>query len=227
MLDEYASYTPDQISVDKLTDESGWLGSIEGDMNPYLKQILDPQIRELSDSLQRGRRDLGASAQMSGAFGDARHGVLEGDMYDATQQNIADVTGRTYKDAFDAAMALRSGDRSAKFASDTTNRDAGIQQNANKATAASGIAGLGSQYLSQFRDVNDSLFNAGQVERDASEEQRAAMQGFQEALKNKDYDSAMKLLGHPGTPYTTSSTSKTSSNDGLMGLLGAGIGALF
>lgn len=228
MLDDVANYNPANIDTTKLTDESGWLGSIAGDMNPYLEQILQPQIRELNKQAQIGRRDLADGATMSGAFGDARHGLLEGDIYDTTARNVADVTGQAYKDAFDSAMAMRAGDRSAKFGVDTANQNAGFQQQANKITAASGVAGLGRQYQDQWSAVNDALFNSGQVQRDATEEQRLAIQGFQEAMKNKKYDDAMRILGAiNGSPYSTSSTSKESSNDGLWGLIGSGISALF
>ncbi|MBT1154380.1 hypothetical protein J1C56_02115 [Aminobacter anthyllidis] len=228
MLDEFAAYKPDQLSAEKLTDEGGYLGSIDGYMNPYLRQILDPQIREIGDGLQRGRRDLGANASMSGAFGDARHGIVETGLYDDAAENAADITGRTYSDAWNNAMQMRSGDMATKLGVDTSNRDAETLANENKATAASGIAGLGQQYFKNFTDVNDALFNAGQVEREASQEQNDALRSFQEAIKNKKYDDALKLLGAvQGSPYPTSSTSKTKSDDGLFGLLGSAVGSLF
>lgn len=227
-LDQFANFDPATLSVDKLTDENGYLGSIQGYMNPYLEQVLNPQIREINEALQGGRRDLGAGAQMAGAFGDARHGIMENSLYDTAMQNITDVTGRTMRDAWAEAMALRTGDRSAKFASDTSNRDADMAQNQNLATAATGTAALGQQYKKDFFDVNDALWNAGQAEQDSNQEQNDALRAFQEALKNKKYDDAMRILGAlNGTPYSTSSTSKTKSDDGLLGLIGAGLGAVF
>lgn len=227
-LDQFANFDPATLSADKLTDENGYLGSIDSYMQPYLQQVLDPQIREINEALQGGRRDLGAGAQMSGAFGDARHGIMETGLYDTAMQNVSDVTGRTMADAWSEAMALRSGDRSAKLAVDTSNRDADINQNQNLATAATGTAALGQQYKKDFFDVNDALWNAGQAEQDANQTQNDAMRQFQEALKNKKYDDAMRILGAlNGAPYSTTSTSKTESDDGLMGLIGSGLGAVF
>lgn len=227
-LDQFAGFDPATLSTEKLTDEGGYLGSIESYMSPYLKQVLDPQIREINEALQGGRRDLGAGAQMAGAFGDARHGIMETGLYDTAMQNISDTTGRTYADAWNEAMALRSGDRSAKLAVDTSNRDADIQQNQNLATAATGTAALGQQFKKDFFDVNDALWNAGQAERDANQEQNDAMRAFQEALKNKKYDDAMRILGAlNGAPYSTTSKTTQKSDDGLAGLIGAGLGAVF
>ncbi len=212
MLNEFAAFKPG-----KLTDETGYLGSIDSYVNPYLKQVLDPQIREIEDGLQRRRRDLGANAQMSGAFGDARHGVLEAGMYDDAAENIADVTGRTYAQSYDNAMGLRAADR-----------DAAMAANANKATAASGIAGLGQQYLNSFTNVNDALFNAGQIQREALQEQADVRRTYTEAVKNKRYDDALKLLGAiRGSTYPTTTTQTQKSNDGLSGIFGSLLGGLF
>lgn len=211
MLDEFSSFDPGQ-----LTDETGYLGSISGDMDPYLEQVLGPQIRKMKEQLQIGRRDLADGATMSGAFGDARHGVLEGDIYDTTQRNISDVTGSAYSQAYRDAMERRASDRAAM-----------VGQNANKATAASGIAGLGRQFQDQWNTANDALFNSGEVRRDATEEQRLAVERFQTALKDKKYNDALRMLGAAqGTPYETTSTTETKSNDGIWSLLGSGLGAI-
>ena len=227
LIDEFAAYTPDQISVDKLTDETGSLGTIQSYMDPYLEAILAPQRRRLNESLQMGRRDLADSMTMHGAFGDAQSSLLEGDLYEGTARNIADVEGEAYSNAFNNAMNMRAGDRSAMYAADVGNRDAATAANQNKATAASGVAGLGRQFQDQWSQVNDSLFNAGQVERDAKEEQRVALQQFQEALKGKRYDDAMRILqATEKVPYSSTSTTKNSSDDGIWQALGAGLGAL-
>lgn len=209
---DFASFTPD-----KVTDEGGYLGKIDNYMNPYLDRVMAPQLKQIQDSLQSGRRDLGGSAAMSGAFGDARHGVMETGMYDDANRASTDVVGRTMSDAFTTAMGLRAGDNQ--------NR---INANQNKATAAAGIAGLGQQHFQNISDTNDALFNSGQVERGVEQERITAMRGFQEAIKNKKYDDAIKLLGvlmGSPQPSTTTTSGSQSSNDGIFGLLGALAGA--
>jgi len=213
LLDQFANFNPG-----RLVDEGGFLGKMSDYMNPYTQNVLDPQIRQIEENLQRGQRDLGANATMAGAFGDARHGIEGAQLRQDAGQAITDVTGKAYADAWNNAMGLRSSDR-----------DAQVQQNANKATAAQGFSGLGQTYLKNFMDVNDALFNSGQVERDASEEQRVALQNFQTAIKDKKYNDALKLLGAVrGTPYqtNTTSTSTQKSDDGMWGLLGSVLGGV-
>lgn len=256
--------TPGTLSTERLVDENGQLGAISDYMNPYLDQVLAPQIREIDEAIQRQRNDLGASSAMSGAFGDARHGILEGEIYRGGNEAVGDAAGRTHADAFTQAMGARSGDLNRFLNVDMANMDnanralermmqgdfanldstnQGIARNmqrdfanqgaeeaatSRKAAGAQGLAGLGGQYFNLFTDVNDMLFNAGEVEREAEMERSEAMRGYQEAIKSKKYDDALKLLmAAQGAPYSTDTTSKTKSNDGLFGLLGSALGSIF
>ena len=106
----------------------------------------------------------------------------------------------------------------AGFADSDANRDLDVakvnQQAEESATdrlgvGASAKSALGKQYYDYFTGVNDALYNAGTAERDAAEEQRSATQQFQEALKNKKYDDALKLLAAAsGSTYPTSSSAQ-------------------
>jgi hypothetical protein len=242
----YANKTAQGLDTERVVDQNGFLGKISDYMNPYLQQVLNPQIKAANEQLQRGRRDLGANAQMSGAFGDARHGVVEQGLYDDTQENIADLTGRTYASGFDTAMGLRANDIGRKdsmdlakagyaegdvnrlLTRDTLNQAAREAATERLGTGAKATTDLGQTSLKNFMDVNDALFNAGDIQRDAQEEQRVAVQKFQELIKNKKFDDALKMLGAlQGTQYPTSSTSEQSSNDGAMGWIGALLGSLF
>ena len=262
---------------ERVVDENGYLGSINDYMDPYLQQVLNPQIRELDESLQKGIRAQDANAQMSGSFGDARHGIVDSQLYDDRARQGSDITGKAYSDAYNNAMSLRSGDINregalqenainralgidtanigfnenainrdlqaalarAGFADNDANRDLDVaktnQQAEESATdrlgvGASAKSSLGKQYYDYFTGVNDALYNAGTVERDAAEDKRSATQQFQEALKNKKYDDALKLLAAAsGSTYPTgsSSSSTTSSNDGAAGIAGSVLGGLF
>lgn len=211
-ISQFGNYDPSS-----LVDETGDLGSIDSYMNPYLEQILNPAVANMTDQMQKSLNQVGTEAMTSGSFGGARHGIAEGEIYRDTNRDIGDLTARTMAGGYDAAMGQRAADRAVN-----------MEANANKMTAASGVAGLGNQFYDLFSNVNDSLFNAGEVERDAEIERNNTMRQFQEAIKNKKYDDAMRIISAvQGVPYSQETTQKTSSNDGLLGLLGAGLGALF
>jgi hypothetical protein len=186
----------------------GKIGQTSDYMNPYIKGVLKPQIRELNQQSQRNANDIGASAASAGAFGDARHGIAEGENFEKTNQAISDATGAAYSNAFDRAAA---------------ERQAAIER---MGTGAQGLMGVGDNLFQKFNSVNDSLYNAGTQAYNMDERQRMTQQQFQEALKNKDYDSMIKLLAAVnGSPKE--STSTTSSNDGMFGIIGSLLGGLF
>lgn len=192
----------------RLVDEGGTLGKISDYTNPFLNEVLNPQIRAINEQLQSGVRDLGASQQSAGAFGDARHGVFEGRLYDDAAENVSDITGRAHAAAWDDAMNRRMADR----------------DNAYKGAGA--IADLGKRRFDTYMDANDALFNAGDTRRDAAEEKRVAVEKFRTAIKDKKYNDALKLLGViNGTSQPTTTTTETKSNDGIGGIIGALLGA--
>lgn len=204
-LDQAKGYWDEYANAGKV---NGQVGNVSDYMDPYLKGVLDPAIREIQDESERQRRGIGASAAMSGAFGDARHGVADVGNYAKTNEAISDTTGRIYSDAFGNAQ---------------NERNLAVER---LGTAATGVQGVGSDLYSKMNDVNDRLMNAGDVSYNFQEKKRATMQQFQEALKNKKYDDAMKMLAAiNGTPKE--STSETESDTGMWGLLGALAGGLF
>jgi hypothetical protein len=187
---------------------NGQVGSVKDYMSPYIKGVLNPQIREITQESQRQANDIGSQAAAAGAFGDARHGIEEGENMEKTNQAISDATGQAYQNAFDRGQN---------------------QQNViaeRQATGAQGLMGVGDNLFQKFNDVNDSLYNAGNIAYNMDEKRRQTMQSFQEALKDKNYNDAIKLLAAlNGSPKE--STTTTSSNDGLFGILGSVLGGLF
>lgn len=177
--------------------------SVNDRMNPYLKGVLDPTVRELQQEDERQRNSIGAQAQMSGAFGDARHGIMEGEQSERTNQAISDASAKIYSQGYDDLM----------------NR---------VGTAAQGAASNGQQYYDMTTGVNDALFNAGTAVQQNQEKARSAQQEYAEAMANRDYDRAIKLLAAAqGAPMSTTQKQTQSSDDGLWGLAGSVLGGLF
>jgi len=204
-LDEAKSYWDDYANAGKINGE---IGTTAQYMDPYLREVLDPAIREITQESERQRRAIGANATMSGAFGDAREGIEQGQNWEKTNQAIADTTGRLYSDAFNNAQQQRN------IATERLG------------TAASGIQGVGDDLFNKTQAVNDSLYNAGNMAYNFEEKRRQTLQQFQEALKNKKYNDATLLLqALSGAPKE--SITNTQNNTGLFGLLGALAGGLF
>lgn len=77
-------------------------------MNPFLQGALDPVIRRINEEAQQNAIGTRAGQIMSGgegAFGDARTGVLEGQLEEARLRGIGDTMASGYRDAYDRALA--------------------------------------------------------------------------------------------------------------------------
>jgi hypothetical protein len=155
------------LTTERLVDENGWLGQISSYMNPFIQNVLDPQIRRMNEQTDRNSRSLASQATMSGAFGDARHGLMESQMLDDANRAVSETTGRAYSDAFNTAMGQR--------ASDIGRYDQTGQFNQTMSEAAAN------------RQAGLEQFNVGQQEQAIQRELQAALEraGFAESGANR------------------------------------------
>lgn len=81
------------------------VGDVQSYMNPYLQGVLDPQVRELRRQADISRIADNARLSKQGAFGGSRTAILEAENQRNLMQQIGDVTGKGYANAFDQAQA--------------------------------------------------------------------------------------------------------------------------
>jgi len=93
--DDMGAYTPGSF-----TDE----GVAETYMNPYLQQVLDPQLEELRRQAEISRVNQAGKLTRAGAFGGARQQLADSELTRNLLDKMAGVTGKTYADAFNRAQ---------------------------------------------------------------------------------------------------------------------------
>ena len=93
---------PEEMGSFSITDEGFDMGSY---MNPYLTSVLNPQIEELNRQAAIGRLDANKRLTGAGAFGGSRQAVMDSELERARLDEIAQLTGRTYADAYDKGIA--------------------------------------------------------------------------------------------------------------------------
>lgn len=114
-------------------------------MNPYAQTALQPQIQALN--LQQGQQQMAndKNATMSGAFGDARHGVAQGltNYYGDQALNNIEATGMNH--AYDTGLqAFQQGQQQQLQAGGQLGQQAGQQQQMGL-TGANAVFGAGTQ----------------------------------------------------------------------------------
>lgn len=194
----YANAAP-HITSSRVVDQNGRLGKIKDYIDPYIANALKPAIRDLRESGQVQRNDIGAGATMAGAFGDSRHGIAEGQQMKMEDQAVGDLTATGYSNAYQQAMGQRSTDLD-RFASTDVLKD---QMQLNKALS---LLGIGDQHQQHTQAQMDALYN---------EFQQAREWPF------RQFDLITALTGGTPTAQNTTVTTQQPQTNPLWQILGA------
>jgi len=116
--------TPTDMGSFSITDEGFDMGSY---MNPYISSVLNPQIEEINRQAAIGRLDANKRLTGAGAFGGSRQAVMDSELERARLDEISQLTGRTYADAYDKGIAQfnRERDRATDYGFDVLDAQLG------------------------------------------------------------------------------------------------------
>ena len=106
---EYAGLDPNQQTgigsfSTGYTPGSFTTASAQQFMNPYLQAALEPQLREARRQADISRVADAGRLTRAGAFGGSRQAIMEAEGARNLGQQLADITGRGYSDAFTQAQ---------------------------------------------------------------------------------------------------------------------------
>ncbi len=110
----YVPYTGERVaglSADTNTALSGLRNylqnpgsQVERFMNPYVDSALQPAIREINKAADTELLGNQASAQFSGGYNDARHGINDVQLNSERMNRIGDITAETYGKAYESGQ---------------------------------------------------------------------------------------------------------------------------
>lgn len=112
-------------------------------MNPFLQAALDPQIREAQRAAEQQRIEQAGRLSKAGAFGGSRQAIMESELGRNLSQNLADITGRGYAQAFDAAQRAFTQDQARALQAQQAQEAARQAQGAQALSAAQQAAQFG------------------------------------------------------------------------------------
>lgn len=223
----YGAAPAGQVNTGRVVDESGPLGKISDYMNPYVNQVVQPQIRNLNEAAARQRIQSGEAATAGGAFGDARHGVADSLTNREQMNSIADVTGRGYSDAYNQAMAARTGDVGRMFQADTQNQ--ALREQALQRQLQSGQSSMdfGLANNADYLQRLNAKMNVGNMQQQQGQKLRDYdYMNYQQGVEwpFRQFDTLKSLLtGQPNAGQTQQQT--TGGNSGVWNILGSALGA--
>lgn len=222
----YASAPAQSISTERIVDEGGQLGAIDDYLNPYVENALTPALRRIQEQSDAQRKRIAAGATAGGAFGDARHGILEAQLGRDTSTAMGDTASQFYLDAFERALGARRDDLGRMLDVDKSN------------------AVFSEQALDRgFQGTGALLDRTAQDQQTALERIKALLttggmqQGNEQAELDAAFEDFLRKYGHDfdvigmmasalsGVPYTKTQTTTQPNNSGL-GFLGSAAGSL-
>ena len=156
---DYAAGLFDDIIFDP-TDYAGQVGRwtdegvAESYMNPFMEQVLNPQLEEIRRQAEITRLNDAARLTAAGAYGGSRQGIMEAEGWDNMARLMNETEGAGYRDAYNTGsgiwksdedrmlQALGMGDASNQFA-------ANMQLRAQQAAEQAKQFGAGQQLEAQ------------------------------------------------------------------------------
>jgi len=84
--------------------------SMNSYLNPYYKEVMESATSRMIDQRNQDLMKVGDAAEAAGAFGGSRHGILDAEVYDRSQRNIAEMEYGMLSDRFNTAAALGAQD---------------------------------------------------------------------------------------------------------------------
>lgn len=177
--------------------------NLKGYMNPYIDEVLQPQLRENNRAYERERTRLGNSD--ASVWGGDRSAFAASELERGHRESISDITNKTYSEAFDAATR--------NFFTDTARRQA----------AASSYQKLGEGLSALDTQDIQNLMATGGVERLLRQAQMDSE--YADFLEERDWDvnNLDTLLQAIGAASGNTTTTRTDGKAGAAGrILGAG-----
>lgn len=120
-----------QVTVDKVNTSAF--------MNPFVKDAVEPAMRDIEKRFAGQRNQIGGTAASSGAFGDDRHRMLDQAAYKDERSALSDTYMQAMKSGYDTSLAAaeRDSDRllgasqfNAGLQNNSIDRQVGVQENA-------------------------------------------------------------------------------------------------
>lgn len=150
------------------------VGTVESYMNPYLQNVLDPQLREAQRQADIARMEGASRLSKAGAYGGSRQAIMEAEGQRNLQQLLSDITGKGYASAYDSAQARRAADIAA-----------GQQGLAQQTAATQALGNIGAQQAQYGLANLAQQLSAGATQRDI--EQQGLTADYNQYLRELQY----------------------------------------
>jgi hypothetical protein len=221
------SYAPTTFGYEAFTPQAA-----QQYMNPYLQAALNPQLEEARRQADISRVQQAGRLTKAGAFGGSRQAIMESELTRNLGQNLANITGQGYSQAYQSAQQAFQADQARKAQAQAATEASrqfgagyglqGLQAAMGAAQQQAGLAQAGQQ--AGLQNIQAQL-GAGAAQRDIEAQGLAA--DYKRFQEERDYP--YKMLQYQqsflqGLPIAA--TSYQAETSPLQDIFGTGTGLL-
>lgn len=154
-------------------------------MNPYLQQVLQPQLQELNRQAQIQQMQNASRMTKAGAFGGGRQAIMDAELQRNLLQQTGRTTGEAYANAFDKAMAQYNAEQARRVQEAQYGAGFGLDALSRAVSAAQAGAQIGQGMGAEQRANLAAQLGAGATQRDI--EQQGIAADLAEFQQQRDY----------------------------------------
>lgn len=156
------AFTPTSFTGTYETAEGKQAPLAQQYMSPYLQAALDPQLQEARRQAEISRMEQAGRLAKAGAYGGSRQAVMESELNRNLLQNLANITGTGYQQAFESAQKQFNTEQDRQAAATKAAQDYGlaaIQRQSDLGQVQRDIEqqGIAADYA-QFKEERDYPF---------------------------------------------------------------------
>jgi hypothetical protein len=180
--------------------------SMNAYINPWQNQVMNDVSGRMREDRDMQLGQVGDNADAAGAFGGSRHGIVEGEVYNNSQQNIGEMMNQMAQQGFNTAGQFAGQDRQLNM------------------QGAQGLQNLGSQQFNMGNQLNSNMMNNGSMQQSMLQSiLGGADQQYGQYMDSPNSALNVLLAAMTGSPMNNAGQTTSQYNPGTMDYAGLGL----
>lgn len=204
--------------------------TIQGFMNPFTQGVIDQGVTEINRDLGDQRIKNQSAAALAGAFGGARHGVIDAESQRTAASTLQNFVGTQLNTGFNQAVNQYNTDYGQKLAATELNNKAKGQNFSQAQSLAQLLANLGQQKQTQTLAASKAQMDMGNtvMAQEQAQKDNAYEKGYRDRREYPMdiYERLAAINAMQPVNRTSTTTGSTKSGGGWLGPLIGSVGSV-
>lgn len=206
-------------------------GTLSQYMNPFAQGVIDQGVNEIGRNLTGQRLQNQSAAAQAGAFGGARHGVIDAEAQRTAADTLQNFVGNQLNTGFNQAVGQYNTDFGQKLQANAASNAAKAQNFGQSQSLAQILANLGQQRQQQQLAAGGAQLNLGNVmtAQEQAQKDNAYSKGYvdQRGYPMDIYERLAAINAMQPVNRTSTTTGTQSTSGGWLGPAIGAVGSIF